>query len=94
MIELFTASGHHIDEEMTIVLVCNGNCFSIIALLNEVHLDVSALVFLFESLLIGLEAISLHLKVLILFVADRDSTLGIVSYDNVDHIKLCVHSSS
>ena len=59
---------------------------SLISLLDEIHLDVSAIKFSGEDLFLGIEIISLESKTLMLVAHDCDGVLGIVSDDNVNDI--------
>lgn len=94
MVELFSICSHDINKEPSIILISNGNNFSIITLLDKVHLDVNSIVTLLEFLLISLETVSLHLKMLVFLVDNSNSALGIVSNDHVDDIVLGVNSCS
>lgn len=87
MVKLFTVGHHHIYKESSIILVSNSNSFSIITLFNKVHLDVGTVITLLEPLLIGLETVSLNLKMLILLVNNSDGTLGIIGDDHIDDIE-------
>lgn len=63
-------------------------------MLDDVHLDVLAIVVFAESSLKGLERIPLQLEVLIRVRADCDGVLRVIGDDHIDDIDLSVDEIS
>ena len=64
-----------VDKELAIVLIGNGVDGSIVALLDVVHLDVSALINSLEELVVLSEGVADDFEVLILVVDDGNALL-------------------
>lgn len=75
-----------VDKELAVVLVGNGVYGSIVALLDVVHLNISAFVNSFEELIVLGKRVANDFKVLILVVDNSNALLGVIGDDHLDNV--------
>lgn len=94
MVQFLSESCEYAHFELAIILVCNGNSLSIVALFDKVHLDVLTIEAPFEHLLMSRQAHALNLEMLIFFVNDGDAVLRVVGDHHIDDIMESVNGST
>ena len=81
-------------EELTVILVSYSVNFTIIILLDIVHLDVGPLINSFEKFVMLCERVAHNFEMLVFIVDDCNTLLRIISDDDLNNIFFCVDESS